>query len=154
MGDFKRGDVVIHPEHGRGIVQLGSEGEVLWLEFERHYGVFRVPHLAADLRRLVVIDPEDPEQVERLLSAYYERCDTGGHRGAGAFQAALREFADPKPPKPEEPTGLGAVVEDAEDSKWVRIESRTGWWWRNPAGQNRRWPEIDAVRVLSEGVQP
>ena len=125
MSEFKPGDVVVHPKYGRGIV-----------------------------RRLVVIDPEDREQVERLeliyLSDEHDECiDT-----VECMQAALREFANPKPPKPEEPTGLGAVVEDDEGSKWVRVESRTGWWWRNSDGGTRRWDDIDAVRVLGEGVQP
>lgn len=56
------------------------------------------------------------------------------------------------PPKPDEPTGLGAVVEDEDGLTWVR---------RHPAGPAwvngyQRWAayaDIAAVRVLSEGAQ-
>ncbi|GAA2007866.1 hypothetical protein [Nocardioides kribbensis] len=62
----------------------------------------------SDVRPLVVIDPEDREQVERLLSAYWvERNpeDPGDARRYPGYvsdlQAALREFANPTPLKPE-----------------------------------------------------
>lgn len=73
----------------------------------------------------------------------------------------LREFAKPKP---DEPTGLGAVVEDAEGVKWVRLGRpgddptaddwrRAGW--TSGDESERVWhfyADIDAVKVLSEGV--
>jgi hypothetical protein len=62
---------------------------------------------------LVVIDPEDREQVDRLVRSYHNQ---NLFSVVDDMQAALREFADPKPPKPAEPTGLGAVVEDADGS--------------------------------------
>jgi hypothetical protein len=60
--------------------------------------------------------------------------------------------AQTKPPKPDEPTGLGAVVEDAGGDLWLRTE-KADFPWRRPAKlQNGRvWRTIDAVRVLSEG---
>jgi hypothetical protein len=73
-------------------------------------------------RPLVVIDPEDREQVERLTKALVEAAYrhsnvvVSDQASTATRQAALREFADPKPPKPAEPTGLGAVVEDARAS--------------------------------------
>jgi hypothetical protein len=68
-----------------------------------------------------------------------------------------------KPPKPEEPTGLGAVVEDGRGVRWVRAESAKGM--TNPWQatlhvaepdhvRQLAYAEVDAVRVLSEGVQP
>jgi hypothetical protein len=52
----------------------------------------------SDARRLVVIDPEDAEQVERLTDGLY-----GGHGGSVTerVQAALREYANPVRPDPE-----------------------------------------------------
>jgi hypothetical protein len=108
-----------------------------------------------DIRPLVVIDPEDREQVERLSVAL------GGdhyYGSTGILQAALREFANPKPP---EPTGLGAVVEDARGVRWVRTESAKGI--TNPwsAALHEKEPDtvrqfayvdINVVKVLSEGV--
>ena len=102
-----------------------------------------------DARPLAVIDPEDGEQVERLMTHY-----------AGSplmddevpdMQRALREFADPKPPKPEEPTVFAAVVLDADDVQWSR---RADGHWNSATGDIRRWDEFSAVHVLSEGVQP
>ena len=118
------------------------------------------PNYAVD--PLVVIDPEDREQVERLTAAH---CETFGHNSLPAqpeevsiMQAALREFANPTPPKPTEPTGLGAVVEDADGCRWVRASlTSTVNHWRcaDESGMGRKpYAKIDAVRVLSEGVTP
>jgi hypothetical protein len=57
-----------------------------------------------DLRPLVVIDPENREQVERLTNMFgQERANSVFHPDrplmADQMQAALREFADPKPPR-------------------------------------------------------
>jgi hypothetical protein len=52
-----------------------------------------------DLRPLVVIDSEDREQVERLTRLIFEVAHPFPGR-VDATAAALREFADPKPPTP------------------------------------------------------
>lgn len=52
-------------------------------------------------RPVVVIDPDDREQVERLVSAFYVQ-DTWSERqrdSAAVMQDILREFANPSPPK-------------------------------------------------------
>lgn len=109
-------------------------------------------------RRLVVIDPEDREATDRLVHLLVQHGwkppMTDGCRDA------LREFANPTPPKPEEPTGLGAVVEavcgcNVEAQTFVRNErvdpndpweALCGW---------HVWPDLQTVvRVLSEGVTP
>jgi hypothetical protein len=104
-------------------------------------------------RPVVVIDPEDAEQVERLASALFDVCAYSATHSPIKLAAALREFARPTPPRPEEPTGLGAVVEDAEGKRWVRsvVTPARPWYTRN---KSKPWDEIVAVRVLSEGVQP
>lgn len=126
---------------------------------------------ADDPDRLVIVDPENREQVERLLSAilvHQPRELVTGDRNVwngqfvDALTAALREFASPTP-KPEEPTGLGAVVEDEKGQRWLR------WWtpghgkhpsqgrpWQcsNGGGSDRAYADITAARVLSEGVAP
>lgn len=135
------------------------------------------------IRPLVVIDPEDREQLERLEALILRlRCRCGRlwlqesplcewhksrhdraveSRTEGSFEGladALREFADPKPPKPEEPTGLGAVVEDETGRRWVRINTGDHPWVltpEGPLGSNcEEYEFIAAVRVLSEGVTP
>lgn len=106
-------------------------------------------------RPLVVIDPEDREQVEQLAAIYanhgvalgYPRNDEIDADRADSLQAALRILI--APPLPPEPTGLGAVVEDARGDKWVR---NWGYWACGMA--SRDWAGIKApVRVLHDGME-
>jgi len=63
-------------------------------------------------------------------------------------------FAEPTPPKPEEPNGLGAVVEAINDNHFVRVGS-AGWVHVDDcAGEPCDWRDIAVIRVLSEGVTP
>ena len=168
MNEFKPGDVVVHPEYGRGIVQ---DSPNLWVEFASspHWAP-PLADVAADLRRLVVIDPDNEDDTDRL-GDILENHEWQPKPRFGAFHsgldlaAALREFADPKPPKPEEPTGLGAVVEDAAGTVWVRVAADDDPGndtlracasppWRHRGLTAKWWAHLDAVRVLSEGVQP
>lgn len=57
-------------------------------------------HYNTAARRLVVIDPEDREEVERLARELMETTDR--------LQAALREFAIATPPKPQK---TGTLIE-------------------------------------------
>lgn len=105
-----------------------------------------------DIRPLAVLDPEDREDAVRALRAFHGiRPESAGSDDVSDAAASLRLLT--RPPKPEEPTGLGAVVEDAEGVLWVQFEAVTGYWWRNRGGRNLRWSDIGAVRVLSEGVK-
>ena len=109
-----------------------------------------------DARPLVVIDPENAEAVERLVDLYWS-VRKGDRTRISAMQAALREFADPKPPKPEEPTGLGAVVEDADGNEWTRftrVKHGCAWVRQTPEATYLSYREISAVRVLSPGYTP
>lgn len=102
------------------------------------------------IRPLVVIDPEDHEQVERLDKAYQAALDTK-YAGLGdVMQAALRSLI--APPKLPEPTGLGAVVEDAEGHRWTRVGADKTPWYRVDSHDWYRWQNVAAVKVLSEGV--
>lgn len=109
-------------------------------------------------RPLAVIDPEDREQVERLTRAYWRTDDdVPTQAGIDNMQKVLREFANPTLPKPEEPTGLGAVVEDSDGWRWVRVDDPSHSWVRSLRDegaytQRAKWDHIDVVRVLSEGV--
>lgn len=121
-----------------------------------------------DARPLVVIDPEDREQTARLADLFCEArwCHTAAGDSdecdpltRSAMREALAAFANPTPPKPPEPTGLGAVVEDASGHRWVRAglgvagADATPWQGVYPGPVERRhWRDIAAVRVLSEGV--
>lgn len=111
-------------------------------------------HRVENPRPLVVIDPEDSEQVERLWSAWRDLAPD--HRLAqDNLQAALRVFANPKPPKPDEPLGLGAVVEDDRGRKWSLLPPHVKYqrWacWDEPIN-DRDYDSINVVRVLFRGV--
>lgn len=148
--DWKPGDVANYDNVRVFRVDDGS-GCSRWIDEE---GDERQGPALRDARPLVVIDPEDREQVERLTRIYYH--DGGGPLDelASRMQAALRGFVNPKPQKPEEPQGLGAVVEDGAGSRFVRSDVETCNPWRGPNGLPWEWSDIDAVRVLSEGVTP
>lgn len=129
------------------------------------------------VRPLVVIDPEDREQVERLAIAYTviasarsgdeyraweNRSKEARARIRTELAAALREFANPTPPKPDEPTGLGAVVEDERGRRFVRIDpedARFPWVLaRDPKSNAFNWTDFggldgaERITVVSEGV--
>ena len=116
-----------------------------------------------DVRPLVVLDLEDREQTARLADLFCEArwCHTKSGDSdecdpltRSAMREALAAFV--KPPKPAEPTGLGAVVEDENGDKWVRWcqQHRSGRVWKHSfaTGEYHSYADIAAVRVLSEGV--
>lgn len=151
---WNRGDVVFIPGVGRAICTGAGDRVLVGREDsnERHTGGF------AAVRQLVVIDPEDLEQARRLRKAFR---DEGGHAlgadGVAAMQRALRSLN--KPPKPDEPTGLGSVVEDSNGTSWILTNPRGEWKWQPAnagAGQAkhffRHWDEIDVIRVVTTGV--
>ena len=104
---------------------------------------------------LVVIDPEDRAQVERLADIF---CHVPSSGWVDDMQASLREFANPTPPKPDEPQGLGAVVEDADGQRWLRVGTHGDCNdWRRVRGDLADsaafdWSDFEPIRVLSEGV--
>ncbi|WP_155992101.1 hypothetical protein [Nocardioides sp. URHA0032] len=121
----------------------------------------------AEARPLVVIDPEDREQVERLWMAQDRAIplirEQQGPAVVGvslidALQVGLRWMLNPSDipalPKLEEPTGLGAVVEDRDGERWVLYTSpmSTAPWC--DGSTSVEWDDIAVVRVLSEGVTP
>ena len=55
--------------------------------------------LHASARPLAAIDPEDREQVERLSEMVADEIVRNGLKPRDAMQAALREYANPTPPK-------------------------------------------------------
>jgi len=117
-------------------------------------------HPVTDVRPLVVLDPEDRDQMVTLHETLSGTKGVTWHGWPEILRDVLRRYAEAqtKPPKPPEPRGLGAVVEDAEGQVWVRFKTAEIRPWR------RNWPgyssfgaffrDIDAVKVLSEGVTP
>lgn len=153
MTDFKPGDVALVAlrefDACRAIRTPNG-----WTDSD---GVSISDHSPLTVRRLVVIDPESREDAERLIEVMRKRDWTGlDHEAPTDMQAALREFATPTPPRPDEPEGLGAVVEDASQRRWVLTEhgDKYPWFCGDVEGDWRNWESITAARVLSEGVTP
>lgn len=107
-------------------------------------------------RPLVVIDPEDREQADRLCRTWFGGSEPALEASVDDMQAALRSLI--APPKPDEPGGKYAVVVDADGNEWVKCANNGGPrpWLRNGYLTRAKWTayaDIRAVRVLSEGVE-
>jgi hypothetical protein len=99
----------------------------------------------------------DQTEVATLRKAYEnaQAAMSDGH----SMPFAIRDLIDniEKQFKPDEPTGLGAVVRDKRGRVYVRYTNLNGdvWPWRMVTKEPvaaMRYCEIDAVEVLSEGV--
>lgn len=113
-----------------------------------------------EARPLLLIDPEDPRQIERLCGAMLT---VDNHDGRPCYSTtchvarlgeAIRLLI--ASPKPEEPTGLGAVVED-DGNTWTRVITTfiSDYPWIDGTCEWRRWDDFTpTVKVLSEGVTP
>lgn len=106
-----------------------------------------------DIRPLVVLDPEDHKQVAQLLNRLQDMSYSAHACGAFSCLAeALRSLT--RPPKPAEPKGLGAVVEDAKGGRWTNTgQDMPNRWACATDFEWGDYADIDAVKVLSEGVQ-
>lgn len=114
-------------------------------------------HPALHARPLAVIDPEDSDQVARLAALLRAHGWTTNDSGFSNTPEALREFANPTPPKPEEPTGLGAVVRTVDGDLYLRDKTTTtvAHWKRargEDSGRRYRYADLPVVETLSEGV--
>lgn len=109
-------------------------------------------------RPLVVIDPDDGKQVERLALLIWPERLSGplSDRSFLMLADALRDFG--KPTLPPEPTGLGAVIEDVDGDLWVRVEQPDPddpHWFFNGRDEDSccvRWSDLDVAKVLTPGV--
>lgn len=123
--NWQPGDLLLVP-FARGDVRMLIDSEGDGLLMDESGRVLTASDVAAltGVRRLAVIDPEDPVQVERLLRDYWGRVTSdyvlSVEQKRDAMQAALREFAYPAPPKPyREHRGMTApwpVVDECQAS--------------------------------------
>jgi hypothetical protein len=145
--EWKPGDVATR--NGlRFMFCQSTAGREFWVDNEgddRGISPLGIP-VGRPLRPLVVLDPELDEDVQRLCDAYKS---VDHSVGTYWMQAALRSLV--APPKPEEPQGLGAVIEDAEGTLWVYTGEEYAW---ASNGGARHWHELDVARVLSDGWTP
>lgn len=108
-----------------------------------------------DVRPLVVLDLAEQPFPASGVDKFIENLRSGS---IAREWVADQIEAQTKPPKPTEPLGLGAVVEDAEGRRWVRsrlteLQGLLGVVWENSQTlSHNHWNNIDAVRVVHEGV--
>lgn len=121
----------------------------------------RIPAVT-DVRPLVVLDLGDLAGIRATLQDAASLMVRGGINRRRLAELIDQIEQQTRPPKPAEPTGLGAVVEDAEGQKWLRVDWVNPWSLAKPQerrdgrmlhGSHVTWDRIDAVKVLSEGVQ-
>ena len=134
----------------------GDKGAVGWsLVDYRASAIWLSEDVVTDVRPLVVLDLADWNAAK--LCADLRDCGViGGDWLADQIEAQTRT-------KPDEPTGRYAVVEDSESVEWMRREP-DGMWFEQvtsrpnslsiPSFRVRHYADIDAVRILSDGVQP
>lgn len=161
---LKPGDVVQHPERGYGIVYVDGTGETLVMHRSAK-GRISIDGLTGWERAEVVNTPtagEKPMSATVTLFCPVEGC--GEPVEVGVHLWALKNIRDCyvvsecrghrcKPPQPDEPTGLGAVVE-VGGKRFVRTDE-DGHPWIDNVAYWHTWDEITArgpVTVLSEGL--
>lgn len=120
---------------------------------------FELKPVTEGWKLVAVIDP-DGDEVERLLVAYYKTdSDFPTPQGIENFRTVLREFAQPTPPKPEEPKGIGAVIKTAGGMVYVAtsaVGAGGAWRWRNPGAGYAAWGDLDVPdedHILSRGIE-
>lgn len=164
MTDYKPGAVALCTLDGTPVLKT-SDGPRGWATVDDGRQLID----DTDVRPLVVLDmaPEQARLVVRILRSSADaddQADSHPFRGL-VTSTAYRAIADQiesqaRPPKPAEPTGLGAVVEDAAGQRWTRYDERDPQpWWRTSTGDPDEpiecrfaYADIDAVKVLSKGV--
>lgn len=113
-------------------------------------GAFARDHEVKNVRPLVVLDLSDPaDDVAHLRQC---GCDNSSNCAAARKIAGQIE-AQTRPPQMPQPTGLGAVVKDRWGHQFVRTSTDGGIWWNVTEDSFCGWDHIDAVEVLSEGVE-
>ncbi|HEY9395860.1 MAG TPA: hypothetical protein VIP58_17035 [Nocardioides sp.] len=103
-------------------------------------------------RPLLVVDPKDEDGVQALYDAIRKRQDVMPL----TLEQVTTAVHDLLAPPPEEPKGLGAVVESFEGSVWVRgHHNNRSPWVRTAFGEHRSWDEIPTpLTVLHPGYTP
>jgi hypothetical protein len=113
---------------------------------------FHPDHFVESARPLVVLDRNSDEQMGNLIDSLVANGYSMGTRAS--VRNALAELL-PKV-KPDEPTGLGAVVEDNRGELWVRTPHVTGDpgdvnVWMDTHGEFSQWSEVSAVTIMHPG---
>jgi len=162
--EWKPGDVaVVRSMYGDEVtaIRTGTPNNMGWsYSMRTRTGSTQTWHSDATgysvVRPLVVIDPDDEDLP--IAHAIYEALDDCGTRDFRVqrerIRAALRSLIEP--PKPDEPTGLGAVVLGSDGNLWVAGPGVPGGkrWEPEDGGESRYYRDVPAISEMSVGVEP
>lgn len=105
-------------------------------------------------RPVVVIDPETlpMDDLLRGLDRWHTWSSLTHEKTAikALFDAIAAQTV---PPKPDEPTGWGAVVEDRDGWYWTLVAPDSAAWANYGERGYRKYADITAIRVVGQGVQ-
>jgi len=149
MSTYEPGTVAVATVRGVPNVRIWRTPFSNWVS-ERRVGddTAHVDHRVTDVRPLVVLDPDDMDTLDRLVTLFHESwsgCE--GSRGIG-LAGALRNLE--KPPRIPEP-GLWGVVSDSSGNFWVCNEP--GRFTRTHDGVNWPWVDIDSPILVRDGIE-
>lgn len=82
-------------------------------------------HNHDDCRPVLVLDPDDAEQMEHLVNSFLEERDRSRDPYWADMAAAVRSLLPTR--TPDEPTDLAARVRDKDGYEWVKAVT-SGWW--------------------------
>ncbi len=156
--EYEPGTVAVATVRGEPNVRVMRRDDRIWMAPTTISGAnVHHDHEVTDVRPLVVLDLDETDR-EVLPKWLRRNADLDGLARDVARQVEEQVTAQDRAryPKPEEPSGLGAVVKDRAGTRWVRrctchLDPARDW---SPCGEDRlhRYDEIDAVEVLSKGV--
>lgn len=156
--EWEPGEVLVRNDDRGMVTRSGGTGSTaLYVEFASGKTAL-LREVADDSLPLIVIDPKDLAAIE-LLQDLYVVAERSGLSGL-SMQSALHKFANPTPPKPEEPVGLGAVVEDVKGRRFVVdfVHDDGEQRWYGPTREtgdtygHLDYGRIAAVRILNDGA--
>jgi hypothetical protein len=176
VNDYAPGTVAIATVRGvKGVKVVRVASSLVnapWVTVERldGSGAWHYDSDVTDIKPLVVLDlGYHPDQyvhalrwVEHQSGQGYPFIPSPANERNDACWIADQIEAQTRPPRIPEPNGLGAVVANANGHKFVRVADVADGWahgrqWQRIGGEinavrNFGWPEINAVKVLSEGL--
>lgn len=164
MTDFKPGDVALvrYSDTDSWVVGIATTPHGNW-RTEEH----GTTYVIAEARPLLTVDLEDHDALDPIIDLIWGDRNRANRPPTWRVREGLKALIS-APPKPDEPTGWLARVEDSSGTEWVR------WWERGHSpwsrvkvtgvngrhvadpspGKNCGYDQIAAVRVLSEGITP
>lgn len=148
MSDPKPGELWIVDLDGRKVWGTAdSDGDWFWIDPANAEADYAARSLAP-IRRLIVLDPESAEDVERVRAA--DEAVDPDKAPLNYWRDLLRNLANPPEPEMPEPTALGAVVVDGVGVMWVRT-SVPGWEWTCREDGSGDWDSIPRpVRLATD----